>query len=544
MRRSKLRLAAVSCLTALLLVSQGVAGCGKVDSGVTDADTWKVVLDFDDGKSRDRTLYVVRNESVELPDDPVRDGYAFVGWKTESGEEISQNYTPTQDITLVAQWEIGTCTITYDLDYEGSTPITQTISYGQTVETPPVPDERDGYVFRHWSVSPGGDAVDFANYAINGDYTFYAVWRDEDIQEYTVTFVAGAYEGAPQSSSVTLLQGSTVGNRDVPRISRSGYSLAGWTAEEPEGDDWTIDEYPAKDLPDMVKIPYAPTSSVTLHAVWTIEQYSVIFNVNYTDSDYANGVYSSSKVLSNESVEAPAANPEREGYDFVGWYTLARGGELVDFSGDVRIDATTGYYAHWKHKGVKTDTFQAEYVQFDPNKEYWGYSGSVRGEKCIVPDTGAVGTVMVDNYPTNSVLSGGKGYYVSYQYEKGCTLRFEIISSKATTVSLIGSFAIEGNAVSSIGPTGEYSNLITVNGQSLNYSPISIKNEFSEFNLGSIQLKEGLNVIEIVVNNSSGAMGGTYKAVGFMTDYIRFADYGDAEFTWSPVYDNLEVVQG
>ena len=109
--------------------------------------------------------------------------------------------------------------------------------------------------------------------------------------------------------------------------------------------------------------------------------------------------------------------------------------------------------------------------------------------------------------------------------------------------TLIGSFAIEGDKVSLVGPDGEYSNLIKVNGQSLNYTPMALKNEFSEFTLGTIQLKEGLNVIEIVVNNESGAMGGTYKAVGFMTDYLRLADYGDASFTWSPIYDNLEVVK-
>ena len=186
--------------------------------------------------------------------------------------------------------------------------------------------------------------------------------------------------------------------------------------------------------------------------------------------------------------------------------------------------------------------FQAEYVEFDPLEEYWGYSGSVNGAECIVKDTGAVGAVFVDSYPLNSILNQNVGFYVSYQYEKGNTLPFEIMASEATTATLVGCFAIEGDKVSQIGPDGEYSNLIKVNGQSLNYSPMSLGNTFAEYTLGTIQLTEGLNVIEIVVNNSSSAMGGTYKAVSFMTDYIKLTNYGSATFTWSPIYDNLEVV--
>ena len=41
------------------------------------------------------------------------------------------------------------------------------------------------------------------------------------------------------------------------------------------------------------------------------------------------------------------------------------------------------------------------------------------------------------------------------------------------------------------------------------------------------------------MDNDNTVMGGTYRAVGFMTDYIRLAD-ADASFTWSPIYDNLE----
>ena len=62
---------------------------------------------------------------------------------------------------------------------------------------------------------------------------------------------------------------------------------------------------------------------------------------------------------------------------------------------------------------------------------------------------------------------------------------------------------------------------------------------FQEVEIASIKLNEGENTIEFVVANDNTVMGGTYRAVGFMTDYIKLND-STATFTWSPIYDNLE----
>lgn len=532
--------AALLVLAQLFVASVSLIACAPPEPDPVNSDLYTVVLDFNDGVSRDGMLLVPKTQSVQLPSEPVREGYAFAGWETESGEQVPFSYTPTADVTLVAQWETGSCTVTFDLNYEGSKPITQEVDYGSTIANAPAP-ERENYAFRFWSVSPNGEAVDFASYPISGDYTFYAVWRDADISEYTVSFNAGAYTGAPAVSEITILQGDTVRESDAPRrLNRPGYELAGWTATAPEGADWTIDSFPAEGVPELIEFPYEPTGSVTLYAVWTIEQYTAVFDSNYTDSTYPNGICYSYELLANENVQPPE-DPVRENYEFVGWYTAERGGTQVDFDAGVKLTANGIYYARWKHKGVQTDVFQAEYVEFDPLKEYWGYSGSVKGASCIVKDTGSVGTVTIDQYPTNSVLKEHFGYYVSYQYERGCTLRFEIESSAAVTATLIGSFAIEGTP-RQIGPTGENANEIRVNGTALNYAPMTLQTTFAEYTIGSIQLKEGTNVIEIVVANSSTAMGGTYKAVGFMTDYIKIADHGSAQLTWSPIFDNLEVV--
>lgn len=542
MKKLKVRITAFVCAGTMLFAVPAVAACDNTEeNGVSDQ--WAITLDFNDGVSRDSIIYVNKSESVTLPTDPEREGYTFAGWKTNAGEEVPETYTPTVDVTLVAQWTAGSCNVTFDLNYLNSQPVVQEIAYGSSISMPPMP-EREGYSFRFWSVAPNGFEVDFASYPVNGDYTFYAIWREADVHEFSVTFAPGAYENAPAASSKVILEGDSINKSDAPRrLSRSGYEFAGWTAAQPEGDDWTIDSYPAENMPELIDFPFAPTSNVTLHAVWKIGRYAAIFNVNYTDCKETNGIYSSQYYLSNQNVNSPAASPVRENYTFDGWYTAMQGGKKIDFNAGVRLTANAIYYAHWKHVPVATDVFQAEYVEFDPTWIYYGYSSSVLGARCIVPDLGQTGAVMVDEYPLNSKLTAPRnGYFVSYQYEFGCSLRFEIMSSEATTATLIGSFAKESDLIDVIGPTGDSSNLIKVNGESINYTPMALKREFAEYTLADIQLKEGLNVIEILVNNNNTVMGVTYRAVGFMTDYIRLANYGTASLSWSPVYDNLEVV--
>lgn len=530
------------CTAALIAVAAGLPACAPEEA---ELDQWKITLDFDDGISRDGAIYVDKSQSVELPTGFVREGYSFVGWQTQDGREVSGMFTPTGDVTLVAVWETGTCNVTFSANFEDGESVTREVTYGSVVGDAPA-FTREGYVFRYWSTSPDGrNVVDLSALTIESDRTFYAIWREEDIKEFIVTFSPGAYEGAPEATSEVILEGDRVNESDAPRrLSRPGYEFEGWTAEQPEGADWTIDTYPAEGLPELIDFPFVPQSDVTLHAVWTIGRYAAIFNINYTDCTQPNGIYDSAYYLSNQTVQAPAEAPGREHYLFDGWYTAARGGELVNFSQGVKLTANSIYYAHWKHEGVQTDIFQAEYVEFDPNKKYYGYSAEVTGANCIVADIGRAGTVMVDEYPLNSVLTAPrKGHYVSYQYENGCTLRFEIVSSQATTATLIGSFAIESDKINApIGPDGKYSNLIKVNGQSIDYAPMTLSDKFAEYTLADIQLNEGVNVIEIVVNNSNLDMGSTYRAVSFMTDYIRLENYGTASFRWSPIYDNLEVI--
>lgn len=56
-----------------------------------------------------------KNNSVNLPK-PTKSGYTFVGWYTASsgGTKVNNTYTPTENITLYAHWNVNSYTLSFD----------------------------------------------------------------------------------------------------------------------------------------------------------------------------------------------------------------------------------------------------------------------------------------------------------------------------------------------------------------------------------------------------------------------------------------------
>lgn len=548
MKKTRLR-TILFCLLSALSLSMATTSCGGIHSSEdTQAviENYTITLDYSDGVSRNGTLYVKKGESVTLPTSLTRKGYAFLAWVDEEGSPVSTDFTPKGNVTLKATWTIGTCLVTFHANYAGGQNQTQTVAYGGYVTSAPV-FTRTGYEMNYFSTIPSENEnakVDFSSYAIEGDFDFYVIWRDASIQQYTVVITAGEYDGAPAPTTLKVNAGTRIAKSDKAwKLSRDGYDLSGFTLLSPSnGKSWTIDDYAniATLTPDLISLPYLPIGDTTIYAVWTIQQFTVVWNINYTDSDYQYGVYRSDKILSKDMVERPSVDPTRANYSFLGWYSSALDGNAIDFNTPFTIRSNTGYYAHWKHEAVATKRFQAEYVHIDSTKEYFGYSGSVKGQKCIIKDGGMVGTVDVDDYPTNSMLSGGNGYYVSYQYEKGDVLRFDFTSNEATTAVLKANLCAEYDGGATFSNTGAYAIAIRVNGEELAYS-ITLGKLFQLVDIATIHLQEGANSIEIEVNNTNAVGGGTYRAAGFNTDYIELGETS-ATTSWSPIYDNLEHI--
>jgi uncharacterized repeat protein (TIGR02543 family) len=163
-------------------------------------------------------------------------GYSFVEWDTASdgsGDAYSEGETfsmPGDNVTLYAQWEANTYTVTfYDCDgtQYGST---QSLNYGDLV-TKPTDPTKTGYTFKGWyEEDTFVNEWDFANDTVTGDLDLYAKCVADT---YTVTFYDcdGEY-----LSEAEVAYGDLVTEPADP--TGTGYSLDGWYTEPTFVTEW------------------------------------------------------------------------------------------------------------------------------------------------------------------------------------------------------------------------------------------------------------------------------------------------------------------
>lgn len=523
-------------LTAALL-SITLPSCGnKTSSAIVNSDVYTLTFDFNDDSSRPYKVEVEKGKSIEQTaiDTPLRTGYTFVNWFSDKtdGNAISFPYTPTGDTTVYAHWTPAVYQAKFNLNYEGcGDPTVVDVNYKESVNAPAEAPTRDGYNFRYWSTRQDGSERATFPYTVTKDIDFYAYWVGDDVKIYTITLNYPELTGAPDNSSVEVEEGQST---QLPNERINGYDFIGWSTTS------LTDENPEYKTDNLTYTPTGSVTNINLYAVYKLTPLKAYFRYNYVDSPDTN--YDSTSFYAGDEINAPAVNPTRSDYTFAGWYTSAKGGTKVTFPTTTKKNAF--YYAHWTHDLVTTDKFQAEYTYLSPDTTYYGYSGSTKGDGCIL-DASTTAGIDVDAYPTNSQIESGKGFCVSYQYSRQSVLTFEIEATEAiSNASLIVNWACERDGLT-FGPTGDCAYAVKVNGTAINYTPIAIPSggnnslgSFKEYTLStSVSLNKGLNTITMQPENDNALM--TMQSAAPLTDYIRI-DYGSTgKLSWSPIYDNI-----
>lgn len=98
-------------LSTLLLVSCfALTGCGFNQGGenssiqTSESEQLKVTFKFNNGKE-DQVIYVDSSTNVELPNNLEKEGYIFVGWSDQDGNQwLFDQYQVTKDVVLTANW--------------------------------------------------------------------------------------------------------------------------------------------------------------------------------------------------------------------------------------------------------------------------------------------------------------------------------------------------------------------------------------------------------------------------------------------------------
>lgn len=523
-RKGRMKLALFVALAASVSISVG----GKAAS--ESPEEYAVTVDYRDDYTHastiPRTYYVVKGDTLASVDVPIAKGYGFQKWTldAEGRQDVEFPLIPAQDMTLYAQWGVKVLDVVFDFAEANAEPMTIQVEYGKTVMTPSeeqIPSY-PGFVFREWRLENGKTAR--LDIPIKSNVTYYASWIPEDTKNWTIRFDAN-YPDAEEIESMTVVAGEEFDVDEIPEPERQGYLFAGWA----DIDDATTDD--VIDLED-----FDVTSDVTLYAVWERQEYTITFRRNLPQADPIEDRITRFKVNAEEDVTAPE-DPIREGYTFAGWHEVAKGGKPVEFP--VKVTASRTYYAHWKALEVTPEEgiFEAEYTYFEPTETFPGYSGAVTGAGAIVAD-------IANDYDSHN------GYHVSYMFKKNATITFVIRSDKAEEeAKLYAKLGAEMSLGVTLTPEGDCGYRFVVNGEDVDYGSITLpdtpvdpqaampKSAMIEYLVGTVSLKEGENIIQLITNNEN-APGGTMTATAPTVDYIRL-ETGKATLSWSPEIDNL-----
>lgn len=286
-------------------------------------NTYTLTLNGNGGEVNPATVTGEYNTVPTIPK-PVRTGYIFMGWKTESGKTYNVSSALTQDLTLVAQWQASICTLTLNAN-GGEIAETSVSGEYNTVPEIPVP-VRFEHTFLGWKTESGQD-YDISS-PLTGDLTLTAQWK---LNTYTLTLNGNGGE---------LTQNSVSGDYNttptIPTPTRTGYTFTGWQTESGE-------EYD-------VSLPF--TQDLTLTAQWRINTYTLTLN--------GNGGELTQNIISGDYNTIPEIpEPIRTGYHFMGWKTES--GQDYDISSPLTDNLTLA--AQWEINLYKV-TFMVDGVVY------------------------------------------------------------------------------------------------------------------------------------------------------------------------------------
>ena len=286
-------------LVFVLMLFFGLYGC---DIGETE-----IRIDFESNGGTEVDSIITDGESrVSMPEDPEKEGYEFEGWYWDD-ETFRDSFTAnslkdrplSENFTVYAKWAedgegrpSGSVEVQFD-SIGGSEVVPVYVQPGNTIPAPSV--SKEGHTLEGWYTSINeGETLDerwsFSSNSVNYDLTLYANW---EINEYTITFDAN---GGRTVNDITQDYDTDL---SLPNANRTGHSFVGWYEDEGLNKQFELSEMPAEDL--------------TLYAKWEINEYTISF-------ESKGGTTVDSIITDGESRVSIPEDPEKEGYEFDGWY--------------------------------------------------------------------------------------------------------------------------------------------------------------------------------------------------------------------------------
>ena len=281
-----------------------------------------VTFDRMDG-SETTEITVLDGYRIYEPEKPIRDGYAFAGWYTDSDEAYDWNHVVTESFTLYAKWTYIPKEYTVTFDSNGGSLVDSKVVVENEAVTEPNAPILYGYTFRGW-YTDSDERYDFDTPVV-GDMTLYAKW-EKDTVFYTISL---DLDGGTGIQSITVKEGESAIRPSNPI--RAGFEFLGWYTDSDVEYDWEL----------------TVNEDFTLHAKWKeIVKHTVTFVINGDDET----IIDPRQVEDGKVVIRPDA-PTKDGYEFDGWYADSGCSVAYDFDTPVVGDMTL--YAKWNKMIVK-----------------------------------------------------------------------------------------------------------------------------------------------------------------------------------------------
>jgi len=423
--------------------------------------------------------YTVNSNEIIISN-PSKKGYKFTGWTgtdlNESTMEVVISTGSFGNRSYIANWEIITYTISYELNY-GINNSHNLDKY--TIETESVilqNPTRDYYDFVEWQSN--GEKITEIKKGSTGNLTITAIWNKK-IFNINYELNGGLVNGFNPNTY-------DIETKEIHLVNpiKKGYKFIGWTGTDLNENtmnvviptrsngnrlyiaNWEIEKYtisyildnginninnptqytietdtielqnPTKEHYDFIewqlnndtinKIEKGLTGNIELIAIWREKDYTITYNLN-------NGLVDSINPFSYNinSKEIKLNNPTRIGYEFIGW----TGTGLTEKTMNVIIP--TGSYgnrtfmANWKiieysiiynlDGGINniynpvTYTIESDTILLqNPTKECYEFiEWQFNGNKCIQIEKGSIGDIVLDAVWNNSE------YIISYNLNNG-----------------------------------------------------------------------------------------------------------------------------
>lgn len=219
--------------------------------------TYKYNVNFIVDDDNYESQLIVKNEFLTLPENPVKEGYNFLGWSLDGSTVINNinNIQVVENTTYIAVFKIKS--ITYNYYSDGKFFSYSIENWGELAPSIPEP-KKEGYTFRGWSLDGENLYGTVAGEAMTENKNFYAVF---EINTYTVTFKNGTE--TINTQNVEYNNYATLPEAPV----KNGYVFKGWSLTEN-----------GEIVENINTLPI--TSNVTYYAIY-IELTAGLYNESY-----------------------------------------------------------------------------------------------------------------------------------------------------------------------------------------------------------------------------------------------------------------------